>query len=331
MNKILKNIMVVAILLTTFSCKNDDVIITELPVEPLDSYYGGGNISDGAPLVSGKIDISKLPTLLGDPTDSTALAAIKTQRAQVILAAISNMVYVDGGSFLMGATKEQGTDVHVYESPAHKVTLSSYYISKFEVSRELYWFVVGGSNQAGFMAYDSTMTIPIDNRIYSEMQTFCTKLNSITGLQFTLPTEAQWEFAARGGRKRTDATMYAGSNNLDDVACYWSNSSRLPVGQTTAQRWPMSEGSKTPNILGLYDMSGNVAEVCQDWYAPYDSSDQTDPTGPTTAPDSNLQLKVVRGGGWTTVANPCRVSARSSFILTARYNYLGFRIVHPVL
>lgn len=330
MNKILKNIMAIAILLTVFSCKDDNIVTTEMHVEPLDSFYGGEAISEGTPIIHTSIDVTKLPALLGDPTDPAALAILKAQRAQIILQAISNMVYVDGGTFLMGATKEQGTNVHVYESPAHKVTLSSYYISKVEVSRELYWTVMGGTNQASFMAYDSTMKVPIDNRIYSEMQTFCTKLNTITGLQFTLPTEAQWEFAARGGRKRTDATKYAGSNNLSDIACYWDNSSRLPVGQTTAERWPMAVGSKTANNLGLYDMSGNMAEVCQDWYAPYDGDDQTNPTGPATPPDTNLQLRVVRGGGWTTVADPCRVSARSSFISTARYNYLGFRLVHPM-
>jgi formylglycine-generating enzyme required for sulfatase activity len=329
MSKFCIHVMAIVLIAAFYSCKDAVSDVTKLPDEPVDTFFGGKAVSEGTPLTAAGIDVSKIPSQVGDPTDPTALAALKNQRAQYILKAVSDMVYVDGGSFLMGATAEQGSDAHIYETPAHKVTLSSFYISKFEVTRKLYWIVMGGSNQAGFMAYDTTMTIPIDNRIYSEMQTFCTKLNDITGLHFTLPTEAQWEFAARGGRKRGVATEYAGSGTTEDVACYWSNSLRLPTGQTTTQRWPMPAGSKSSNALGLYDMSGNMAEVCQDWYAPYDAGDLTDPTGPASPPNSSLQLRVVRGGGWATVASPCRVSARSSFVPTARYNYIGFRLVHP--
>ena len=170
----------------------------------------------------------------------------------------------------------------------------------------------------------------MDNRHFSEMQTFCNKLNEITGLHFTLPTEAQWEFAARGGRKRT-STVYAGSNNFDEVGYNLSNCYRLPEGQTGMQFWPEEVGKKLPNELGLYDMSGNVAEVCLDWYDEYSGEDQVDPVGPDALPSDVPQKRICRGGGWNTNTSACRVSARAAFPVDKRNKLIGFRLVHPKL
>lgn len=319
--------LLACILILSFSsCKKEEKAEYKGVAQPSDSSFGGAPISEGTPLTV-TVDITKLKSVAGDPTDATALAALKEQRKKIIEKAVADMVYVDGGSFLMGATEEQGADVHLYEKNVHKVTLSSYYISKFQVTQELYLIVMGGSNQ-GTYKETNNLQIPIDNRLYTEMQTFVTNLNTITGLKFSLPTEAQWEFAARGGRKRTN-TKYAGSNNLDEVAWYWDNSLRLPQGQTSSVRWPQSVGLKKPNELGIYDMGGNLAEVCSDWYAPYELEDQVDPTGPASLPTTTLQKRVCRGGAFITFGDPCRVSARSACLTANRFNYIGFRLVHP--
>ena len=155
-------------------------------------------------------------------------------------------------------------------------------------------------------------------------------MNEITGLHFTLPTEAHWEFAARGGRKRT-STVYAGSNNFDEVGYNLSNCYRLPEGQTGMQFWPEEVGKKLPNELGLYDMSGNVAEVCLDWYDEYSGEDQVDPVGPNALPSDVPQKRICRGGGWNTNTSACRVSARAAFPVDKRNKLIGFRLVHPKL
>jgi len=327
MNKIILNLMICAIAILATSCSDDDNTGYRGPTEPGDSYFGGGAIDEGTPLVSANIDVTKFGIVTGDPTDPDELAALKEQRRQVVAKAISDMVFVDGGSFLMGATAEQGSDVHIYEKNVRKVTLSDYYVSKYQVTQELYLIVMGGANQGSFKE-EGNLKYPIDNRLYSEMQTFVTKLNDITGLNFALPTEAQWEFAARGGRKRT-GTLYAGSNNINEVACYWDNSLRIPAGQDEEKRWPEYVGTKKANELGVYDMSGNIGEVCQDWYDLYKVEDEIDPLGPDSIPLALPQKRVCRGGGWITYGNACRVSARSAFLITGRFNYVGFRLVHP--
>ena len=137
------------------------------------------------------------------------------------------------------------------------------------------------------------------------------KLNAITGKTFRLPTEAEWEYAARGGSKSKDY-KYSGSNNIDDVAWYDGNSSYKTH----------EVGTKAPNELGLYDMSGNVWEWCSDWYGEYSSSTQTNPTGPTSG-----SYRVLRGGSWDSYAEFCRVSYRSSYTPADRYSYNGLRLV----
>ena len=216
------------------------------------------------------------------------------------------MVYVKGGTFTMGATAEQGSDAYSGEKPTHSVTLLDYYIGKYEVT-QAQWRAVMGSNPSKWKGDN----LPVDNVSWNDIQEFIKKLNAQTGKRFRLPTEAEWEYAARGGNK-SEGYKYSGSDNIDDVAWYYDNSSikTHPVGQ------------KTPNELGIYDMTGNVWEWCQDWYGDYSSEAQTNPTGPSSG-----STRVLRGGGWYIVARYCRVSYRIGSTPGDRSNDRGFRLV----
>ncbi len=219
---------------------------------------------------------------------------------------ISNMVYVDGGTFMMGATAEQGNDAYYDEKPAHRVTLSSFRIGKYEVTQKE-WQAVMGSNPSDFKGDNR----PVECVSCNDCQEFIRKLNNLTARKFRLPTEAEWEFAARGGRK-SRGYKYAGSNNIESVAWYDDNSS----GETH------DVGTKQPNELGLYDMSGNVWEWCQDWFGSYGSAPQTNPTGPSSG--SN---RVRRGGSWDFSAWGCRVSIRGDSTPGGRSYDFGLRLV----
>jgi formylglycine-generating enzyme required for sulfatase activity len=214
------------------------------------------------------------------------------------------MVAVKGGTFTMGCTSEQ-SDCDDDEKPTHSVTLSDYYIGKFEVTQEL-WQAVMGNNPSYFKGAN----YPVEQVSWNDIQEFIKKLNQKTGANFRLPTEAEWEYAARGGNK-SNGYKYSGSNNIDNVAWYKSNSGSKthPVGQ------------KTPNELGIYDMSGNVWEWCQDWYGNYSSSSQTNPKGPSSGSD-----RVLRGGSWGSGARYCRVSYRDADNPDSRGSYCGFRL-----
>ena len=231
------------------------------------------------------------------------------------------MVGVAGGTFTMGATAEQGSDAEDDEKPTHSVTLSDYWIGQTEVTQEL-WQAVMGSNPSKFKG-DSR---PVECVSWEDCQKFISQLNRLTGQRFRLPTEAEWEYAARGGRN-SRGYKYAGSNDLDAVAWYWKNSgdTRLSgewdwarIQNNYCRTHPV--GMKAPNELGLYDMSGNVWEWCADWYGSYTSSSQTNPTGPTLG-----SLRVFRGG-WSGLAGDCRVSFRGKPAPTYRYLYLGLRL-----
>ena len=228
-----------------------------------------------------------------------------------------DMIAVEGGTFTMGATEEQGSDVDRDESPTHQVTLSSYMIGKTEVTQELWEAVMGKSlSQIASELGNSTRGVGSNYPMYyvswDDCQEFITKLNALTGKTFRLPTEAEWEFAARGGTKSQGFT-YSGSNTVDDVAWYFDTSSSTTHPVAT----------KAPNELGIYDMSGSVYEWCNDWYSRsyYTSESQTNPTGPDSG--SN---RVWRGGSWAGDARACRVSNRSSKDPTYRGNYLGLRL-----
>ena len=217
------------------------------------------------------------------------------------------MIRVEGGTFTMGATSEQGADAYGNEKPAHNVTLSSYYIGETEVTQEL-WQAVMGSNHSDFMSSKH----PVEGVSWNDCQTFISKLNSITGKTFRLPTEAEWEYSARGGSKSQNYT-YSGSNTIDDVAWYTENGSSKTHEVAT----------KAPNELGIYDMSGNVWEWCQDWYGSdyYSSSPSNNPTGPSSG-----SSRVKRGGSWSNSATGCRVSHRDNSNPASAYYYLGLRL-----
>ena len=218
---------------------------------------------------------------------------------------IGNMVYVSGGTFTMGATSEQGSDAYNDEKPTHSVTLSSFYLCKYEVTQAL-WQAVMDENPSNLKGDN----LPVEQVSWDDCQTFITRLNNLTGKNFRLPTEAEWEYAARGGN-RSRGYKYSGSNVLSDVAWYDDNS-----GDKTH---PV--GSKSPNELGLYDMSGNVREWCSDWYGTYSSTAQTNPTG-----SSSGSLRVLRGGSWFSVARNCRSSSRHHDVPDGRFYLLGLRL-----
>jgi len=239
------------------------------------------------------------------------------------------MVAVPSGTFTMGATSEQGSDADSDETPTHSVTLRSFYIGQTEVTQELWqavmgenpsWFNGTGSSRHGTSHsenYGINVKRPVESVSWDDCQVFIRKLNQMTGKQFRLPTEAEWEYAARGGRNQ--GYKYSGSNNIDDVAVYQDNS--YNKGKSSSDYGPHSVASKRANELGLYDMSGNVWEWCSDWYGSYSSSAQTNPTGPSSG--SN---RVIRGGGWGDIAGSCRVSHRCSYSPGLRSSRLGLRL-----
>ena len=222
------------------------------------------------------------------------------------------MVLVKGGTFMMGATSEQGNDTFENEYPIHQVTLSDYMIGQTEVTQQL-WKTVMGTDPSFFGGNPSR---PVERVTWNQCQSFINKLNQLTGKTFRLPTEAEWEFAARGGNK-SQGYKYSGSDNLDDIAWYgvsggdWLN----PKYGTHSVR------SLEPNELRLYDMSGNVWEWCQDRYSMYSEDEQTNPTGP----ESGI-IFVHRGGAWDSSATQCRSSYRNGSSSDTGSFYKGLRL-----
>ena len=215
------------------------------------------------------------------------------------------MVWVEGGTFRMGATSEQGSYVFNDEKPVHSVTLSGYYIGKTEVTQAL-WKAVMGSNPSNLKGDN----LPVEQVSWNDCQEFIRKVNALTGQNFRLPTEAEWEFACRGGNN-SRGYKYSGSNCIDNVAWYDGNS-----GDKTH---PVA--TKLPNELGIYDMSGNVWEWCSDWKGDYSSGAQTNPKGPY---DGSSRMR--RGGSWDYGDGYCRSSNRNSYYPTYRNYDFGLRL-----
>ena len=232
-------------------------------------------------------------------------ANITASQKAVLQKLIDSMVIVGGGTFTMGATSEQGSNAESDEKPAHQVTLSDYMICKTEVTQEL-WQAVMGKNRSRFKGDN----LPVENVSWNDCQEFIKKLNTLTGLNFRLPTEAEWEYAARGGNK-SKGYKYSGSNNISSVAWYKGNASLKTHAVATM----------SPNELGLYDMSGNVCEWCSDWYGDYSSGSQTNPKGPSSGP-----IHVHRGGSWSCHARGSRVSKRNNYNPGNRSYFLGLRL-----
>ena len=233
-----------------------------------------------------------------------------------------NMIKVDGGTFMMGASEETDNYSWEREHPAHQVALSSYYIGETEVTQAL-WKAVMGKNPSKTKGDD----LPVERVSWYDCQKFIEKLNSLTGKKFRLPTEAEWEFAARGGNKNRH-TQYSGSKRINDVAWYWQNSGDMNLsGQWDGEKIKRNNckihpvKTKMPNELGIYDMSGNVCEWCQDWYGAYSSNAQTNPAGPSSGTN-----RVFRGGSWNVVAMCCRTSIRLDGTPNYRGNFVGLRL-----
>jgi len=221
-------------------------------------------------------------------------------------ATVGAFILVKGGSFDMGSKNGENN-----EKPVHRVTLSDYYIGQTEVT-QAQWRKVMGFNPSNFTNCDEC---PVENVSWDDIQTFLQKLNSRSGgVKYRLPTEAEWEYAARGGT-RSKGYTYAGSNNVDDVE--WND------GNAGGKTHPVKD--KQPNELGLYDMSGNVYEWCSDWYGNYTSGIHTNPAGPTTDSDH-----VLRGGSWKNNPQNCRVAYRGHNTPDFRFNVLGFRLARAV-
>ena len=214
------------------------------------------------------------------------------------------MIAVEGGTFKMGATSEQGAGENA-ERPVHQVTLSNYLIGETEVTQAL-WKAVMGSNPS----YDRQDNYPVEQVSWEDCQEFISRLNEETGQTFRLPTEAEWEYAARGG-KYSKKYKYSGSNKVGDVAWYTINSD---------EREHAVKGL-LPNELGIYDMSGNVWEWCNDWFAYYEKNPETDPQGPESG-----DFKVIRCGCWTSKTDGCRISFRYRASPSDCCNYLGLRL-----
>ena len=245
-------------------------------------------------------------------TSSTSLNAVGSSTSgSVITIPVKNgisieMVKVEAGSFNMGATPEM-ENPYDSEKPVHRVTLTNnYYIGKYEVTQAL-WQAVMGSNPSYFKGDD----LPVEKVSWDDCQDFISKLNAMTGKRFRLPSEAEWEYATRGGKK-SRGYQYSGSNTLGDVAWYYGNS-----GPKTH-----AVGTKQPNELGIYDMTGNVSEWCQDRYGDYSGVPQTNPTGSVDG-----KFRVNRGGSWMFFARFCRSSFHSSNSSDDREEYLGLRLV----
>ncbi len=221
-----------------------------------------------------------------------------------------DMIFVAGDTFAMGATPEQKPgSPEQNEYPVHKVSLSDYYIAKYEVTQEL-WQAVMGSNPS---EHQGNPQYPVDNINWFDAEAFVAKINEMTDGNFAMPTEAQWEFAARGGIK-SEGYLYCGNKEPDPVAWYNENS------QTTHE-----VGKLQPNELGLYDMSGNVGEWCHDWFGSYPSELQVDPEGTEFG-----ECRVWRGGGFFNFRQYVRPAFRGFCFPERGNNFFGFRLVRNI-
>jgi formylglycine-generating enzyme required for sulfatase activity len=216
------------------------------------------------------------------------------------------MIAVEGGTFTMGCTEEQGGECEGWEKPAHQVTLSSFHIGETVVTQGL-WRQVMESNPSKFVGCDEC---PVEMASWNDSQRFIEKLNRLTGKRFRLPTEAEWEFAARGGNCSC-GYKYSGSNHIDEIAWYKGNSNAKPQ--------PVKR--KRSNELGLYDMSGNVWEFCSDILGPYTMESQINPKGAISG-----STRVGRGGSWSDDPHFCRISRRGDGNPDVCFEHLGFRL-----
>lgn len=223
------------------------------------------------------------------------------------------MIPVQGGTFMMGG-RDFDPYVKPWELPVHQVTLSDYYIGETEVTQALWKAVMGSNNNPSWFVsangFANDFQRPVEKVTYANCLTFINRLNQKTGRTFRLLTEAEWEYAARGG-KYDHGYMYAGGDDIDELAWHKGNS-----GDKTH-----AVGTKAPNELGIYDMAGNVGEWTKDWYGDYTEEAQTNPTGPATG-----DARVVRGGSWDQAWRMNRVTYRHEGFPTSANINVGLRL-----
>ena len=249
--------------------------------------------------------IANTPDLISETENENKTDA---DRIEKLLEKLNNdMVYIEAVEFTMGATKEQKGEANSDEKPAHPVVLNCFNLCKYEVTQEL-WEAVMGDNPSHFKGKN----LPVENVSWDDCLKFIMKLNELTGKKYRLPTEAEWEYAARGGSNSMHY-KYSGGNSLEYVSWYFHNS--MDKTHTV--------GMMKPNELGLYDMSGNVWEWCQDWYGSYDKKTAYYPTGPIKAYN-----KVFRGGGYDNGETYCRCSYRNGTAPQNKFKNLGLRLAH---
>ncbi len=238
------------------------------------------------------------------------------------------MVFVEGGTFEQGCMSKEleAGQCQSVSQPEHTVTLKSYYIAKFEVTRELYRAVMGVDPSFGSFDYRPMFNItpkcPVQMVSWFDTQAFMDSLFIKTGIRFRLPTEAEWEYAARGGLAQNDY-LFSGSNDIDEVAYFHNNFLGLKPGQVF--QWEQPVGGRNPNALGLYDMTCNVEEWCSDWFSEDYYSSQTtfkNPKGPSQGSE-----KVCRGGSWG-VSNEkyLHLTYRCKASPDSKQPYIGFRL-----
>ena len=285
---------------TTYNSWSSSKFIKDIPVGEYTLYSS----LTGYKSVTKRITIS-----LDRTTNENIILEVETSNrseGQVRSEGLDNMIFVQGGTFQMGSNNG-GSD----EKPIHSVTLSDFYIGKYEVTQKE-WRDIMGSNPSHFKGDN----LPVEKVSWNDIQKFIKKLNTKTGLNYRLPTEAEWEYAARGGVKTQNSASYkySGSNNIDVVAWYWDNASKKTH----------SVGGKKANELGIHDMSGNVWEWCNDWYdsSYYKNSPKNNPQGASSG-----SHRVGRGGGWSDNAGRCRVANRGSNHPGNGLNCLGFRLL----
>ena len=220
------------------------------------------------------------------------------------------MVGVQGGVFTMGATLEQGNDSFTEEKPVHKVAVNSFRIGKTEVTQEL-WTAVMGNNPSRFKGGN----LPVECIDWASCKVFIEKLNAMTNMHFRLPTEAEWEYASRGG-ENGGKCRYSGGNSINEVAWFSNNSSEKTH----------IVGTKSPNEFGIYDLSGNVQEWCEDYYSPYEKASQTNPTGPSNGVGWR-KTRIIRGGSCNDIEYRCRICVRFDLPESGYYNeFTGMRL-----
>lgn len=279
--------------------------------EPLQNLSGdvGKNVAPGK---ARKIIAYDLQEIRGIDT-SQIVFKVEVDDGSVEVAVFDTILFrmlpVLGGTFRMGCTQKV-PDKYKYDAeyPVHEVTVSSFYMAEYEVTQKL-WVAVMGDNPSRWTGNDS---LPVEQVSWNNAQLFIARLSQLTGRHFRLPTEAEWEFAARGGIDDEDGAWPGENGKIDDYAWYCLNSKSVthPVGQ------------KRPNELGLYDMAGNVSEWCSDWMESYTKDKQSDPRGP-----KNGENRIMRGGSINSPSYGCTVSDRSWYLPDHGYGYHGFRLV----